>query len=248
VPSYPDGTFEGRDLARGFCCQVSAQTAARLPGTRLYDPEALRRCTSASRTVCVPACRCEDAQPDYEMVWGGMTIWEVMADADRERWTYVPSVDVGPLRFGMSPAEATAAAEDFTARLTSARAGNCLKAEFRRPASPPWFRDAVTAYFGQSGGLFFVAVDAQSGPQVVMDGIELVGRVPSHVKARLLEHVKGRDDIMLRYQWEGDPGVEEWGLMMRAQRVGDVVLTRPVLGERGYTMWDVIPGDELEVR
>jgi len=179
-----------------------------------------------------------------------MTIWEVMAEADRERWTYVPSVSVGPLRFGMTPAEADAALPDFTAELTPVRANNTLKAAFRRPAQPPWFRGAVTAYFGQSEGLFCIAVDAQSGPQVVMDGIELVGQAPSHVEAQLLEHLKALD-IVLRYQPEGDPAAEELGLMMRAQRAGDILLTRPVFavpGERGYTMWDVIPGDELEVR
>ena len=183
------------------------------------------------------------------MVWSGVTIWEVMADADRERWTYVPSVSVGPLRFGMSPAEAAAALENITAELTPVRADNALKAEFRRSAPPPWFRGAVTAYLGQSEGLFCVVADAQSGPQVVMDGIELVGRMPSHVEAQLLEYLKARD-IVLRYQPEGDPEVEELGLTMRVQRAGDVVLTRPVfavLGERAYTLWDVIPGDELQV-
>ncbi|MEU4239845.1 hypothetical protein [Actinoplanes sp. NPDC026619] len=179
-----------------------------------------------------------------------MTIWEVMADADRERWEYLPSISVGPLRFGMSPAEAAAVLGNFTAELTPVRADNALKAEYRRPAPPPWFRGAVTAYFGPSDGLFCVVVDAQSGPQVVMDDIELVGRVPSHVEAQLLEHLKARD-IVLRYQPEGDPEAEELGLTMRAQRVGDLLLTRPVfavLGERAYTLWDVVPADELEVR
>jgi hypothetical protein len=178
-----------------------------------------------------------------------MTIWDLMADADRERWTYIPSVSVGPLQFGMRPAEAPVALENLTAELTPVRASNDLKAEFRRPAPPPRFRGAVTAYFGPSEGLFCVVADAQSGPQVVMDGIDLVGRVPSHVEAQLLEHVKARD-IELRYQPEGDSEVEELGLMMRAQRVGDAVLTRPVFavpGERAYTLWDVIPSDELKV-
>jgi hypothetical protein len=55
---------------------------------------------------------------------------------------------------------------------------------------------------------------------------------------------------VLRYQPEGDPEVEELGLTMRVQRAGDIVLTRPVfaaLGERAYTLWDVIPDDELQV-
>jgi len=178
-----------------------------------------------------------------------MTISEVIADADRERWTYVPSISVGPLRFGMSPAAAAAALDGLTAEMTPVRAENALKAEFRRTAPPPRFRGAVTAYFGQSDGLFCVVADAQSGPQVILDGMELVGQVPSHVETQLLEHLKTRN-IVLRYQPEGDPAAEELGLMMRAQRVGDVVLTRPVfavLGDRAYTLWDVIPGDELQV-
>ncbi|GAA2630280.1 hypothetical protein Adu01nite_41590 [Paractinoplanes durhamensis] len=168
-----------------------------------------------------------------------------MADADRERWTYVPLISVGPLRFGMSPAEAAAALENLTAELTEVRADSALKAEFRRPAPPPWFRGAVTAYFGTLEGLFCVVVDAQSGPQVVMDGIELVGRAPSHVEAELKAQ-----DLALRYQPEGDSEAEGLGLTMRAQRTGDVVLTRPVfavMGDRAYTLWDAIPADELHV-
>jgi hypothetical protein len=166
-----------------------------------------------------------------------VTIWRVLADADRERWDYLPSVGIGPLRFGMSPTEAAAVLPDFTAVSTPERA------EFRRAAPPPWSRGAVTAYFGE--GLYCVAIDAQSGPQVVLDGISLVGRAPSQVEAQLVER-----HTSLRYQPEGDPVVEELGLMMRAQRVGDVVLTRPVLavlGERARTLWDTVPGDELDV-
>jgi hypothetical protein len=134
-----------------------------------------------------------------------MMIGEVMAAAERERWTYVPSISVGPLRFGMSPAEAAAALGDLTAEFSPVPVDNALKAEFRRTVRPAWLRGAVTAYFGESEGLFCVVVDAQSGPQVVMDGV---------------------------------------------QRAGDVVLTRPVFavaGERAYTPWDAIPGDELQV-
>ncbi|MFJ4845344.1 MULTISPECIES: hypothetical protein [unclassified Streptomyces] len=37
-----------------------------------------------------------------------MEIWSVVDDADRARWTLVPFTSVGPLRFGMSPEDATA--------------------------------------------------------------------------------------------------------------------------------------------
>ena len=183
------------------------------------------------------------------MARSGMTIWKVLAEADREQWAYVPSTSVGPLRFGMSLAEATAVLNHFTARVTSVPTYKAVRAEFHRPARPFWFRSAVTAYFAESEGLFCAAVDAQSGPQVVLDGIELVGRAPSHVEAQLIEHAKAHD-VELRYQPEGDTEIEDLGLMMRAQRAGDVVLTRPVfavLGQRAYTIWDAIPGDELDV-
>ncbi|MFC7273099.1 hypothetical protein ACFQS1_03805 [Paractinoplanes rhizophilus] len=178
-----------------------------------------------------------------------MTIWEVMADADRERWTYVPSVSVGPLRFGMSPAEAAAAMAGFTATLTPIRPDNVLRAEFRRAAEPPSSRGALAAYFVESDSLFCVVVDAQSGPQVTIDGVELVGRVPSRVEAQLLELMTARG-FTLRYQWEGNPEAEELGLSMRVQRAGDVVLTRPVFavfGDRAATFWDIMPSDELKV-
>jgi hypothetical protein len=150
----------------------------------------------------------------------------------------------------MSPAEVAAALEGFTATSIPVQPDDVLKAEFRRAVVPSsWFRSAVTAYFVESEGLFCVVVDAQSGPQVTIDGIELVGRVPSHVEAQLLELMTACG-LTLRYQWEGNPEAEELGLTMRVQRVGDVVLTRPifaVLGDRAGTMWDVMPSDELGV-
>jgi hypothetical protein len=38
-----------------------------------------------------------------------MALWDVLPDDEREQWTLEPFVGVGPLRFGMSPDEASAA-------------------------------------------------------------------------------------------------------------------------------------------
>ncbi|WP_217398042.1 hypothetical protein [Catellatospora tritici] len=50
---------------------------------------------------------------------------------------------------------------------------------------------------------------------------------------------------------EGDLGLEELGLLIRVQRVGDVVLTRPVFAvvrAIANTMWDSLPADEFRGR
>jgi hypothetical protein len=42
-----------------------------------------------------------------------MGVWDVLPDSERERWTVEPFVNAGPLRFGMSPGEASAALRDI---------------------------------------------------------------------------------------------------------------------------------------
>ena len=41
-----------------------------------------------------------------------MAVWDVKADADRDQWSLVPFVGVGPLRFGAGPEEVEAALGD----------------------------------------------------------------------------------------------------------------------------------------
>ncbi|MFD4977345.1 hypothetical protein [Streptomyces sp. NPDC058424] len=61
-----------------------------------------------------------------------------------------------------------------------------------------------------------------------MDGLWLVGRVPSQLEDAFAEYTStnGHD---LRYSQHADPGSETLGVVLRAQRAGDVVLSRPVL-------------------
>ncbi|MEU8371353.1 hypothetical protein [Micromonospora tulbaghiae] len=148
----------------------------------------------------------------------------------------------------MSHDEAVEALPGFAASVSVAQHDfdQPKKAEFRN-AGVPAHATAVTAYFGSSEGLFCVVVDARHGPQVTLDGIRLVGRVPSQLEKRFLRYMLARG-IAPQYAPEGDPGSGDLGIVMRVQRVGDVVLSRPVFAVvrgRANTLWDCVPYDEL---
>ena len=179
-----------------------------------------------------------------------MGVWDVLAETDRVQWTYTPSVSVGPLRFEMSPDEVVSALEGFTGTVDSASPyTKDRRGEFRNIGIAA-HRTAVTVYFGESEGLFCVVPDAQFGPQVTLDGVRLVGRIPSQLEAELDEYLSSRG-IVGRYAPGGDLGAEELGILMSVQRAGDVVLTRPALlipQERAYTLWDALPSGEGSIR
>ncbi|MFD9061876.1 hypothetical protein ACFVZ3_10175 [Kitasatospora purpeofusca] len=71
------------------------------------------------------------------------------------------------------------------------------------------------------------------GPQVLLDGIALVGRAPSRLHADLIAYTDARD-ICLHYNYLGDLSSEELGFFGRSQRADDILLTRPVLVS---TLW-----------
>jgi hypothetical protein len=171
--------------------------------------------------------------------------WHVLADDEREQWVFEPLAGVGPLRFGMTTEQAGAALDGWRMWVSPAQRSfeGDLRAEFLRPGDPS-YRIAVNAYFGATEGLVCVVSDALCGPQVLLGGVALVGRVPSELEAELLPP---RDFVALCSP-EGNATVEEWGLTMRVQRAGDVVLTRPVCAvvrEMAFTLWDGMPDDEL---
>ncbi|MFD9060897.1 hypothetical protein ACFVZ3_05195 [Kitasatospora purpeofusca] len=66
------------------------------------------------------------------------------------------------------------------------------------------------------------------GPQVLLDGIALVGRAPSRLRAGPLTCADARD-ICLPCNYPGDLSSEEPGFFGRSQRADDILLTRPVL-------------------
>jgi hypothetical protein len=94
---------------------------------------------------------------------------------------------------------------------------------------------ALTTYYAGAGRLHGVAIDALHGPQVTMDGLRLVGRGPSRLADQFVDYVLSRGlrkDVHLSQ--EGDPGADELGSQLRAQRAGDILLTRPVFAAREW--------------
>ncbi|WP_159061868.1 hypothetical protein [Streptomyces sp. WM6368] len=175
-----------------------------------------------------------------------------MAESDRELWDYAPLERVGPLRFGMSVEEAAGAmlecgfASDTVSELGKFGPFEQLRARFRA-VDAPFHRADVVAYYVGPMGLTCIAVDALTGPQVMLDGIRLVGRPPSALSDELTAHLDntGRN---VEITPGGDIGSQDLGIMPRAQRAGDVLLTRLVFGrpnDWANTMSDCIPADEM---
>lgn len=155
-----------------------------------------------------------------------MGVWAVVGEADRIQWLLDPLEGVGPLRFGMSHDEVVTAVAGLLdlSLMRGGYHGPVVSADFafaHTPSGP-----AVSAYY-DAGQLACVAVNALRGPQVTLDGLKLVGRVPSELEDAFAEYTSahGHD---LRYSQHADPGSESLGVVLRAQRAADVVLSRPV--------------------
>jgi hypothetical protein len=121
-----------------------------------------------------------------------------------------------------------------------------VRAEFRRTEDAPIYQVDVVAYFVDSIGLTCVVVDARTGPQVTVDGIRLVGRRPSELANEITAYLEKLGET-IAITPEGEISSEEWGILPRAQRAGDVLLTRAVFGRPNswaYTTFDCIPADE----
>ncbi|MFF8633527.1 hypothetical protein ACF052_04825 [Streptomyces pilosus] len=171
--------------------------------------------------------------------------------ADRDEWSYTPTVGVGPLRFGMTVDEVV---EAFQV-LGQTKVSDCphVQAIF----SPTWKIEvhrrgaasslpAVTAYVSQAAGLFCIAADAVHGPQVRHDGIPLVGRDLSELESDEIEHAEAVDGHF-RYTSEGYAGPHDPGVVIRGQRVGQVLRSRPlfmVTRDGANTEWDSMPSEE----
>ncbi|MFC8717643.1 hypothetical protein [Kitasatospora sp. NPDC057198] len=154
------------------------------------------------------------------------TAWAVVEEKDRARWEFDPLKGVGPLRFGMSYDDVLETLDGFlepSSRSTS-HYGRVLSDEFYFPGAP--YEPVLTLYY-DAERLACVVVNALRGPQVVLDGLPLVGRVPSELESEFTEYTAahGHD---LRYSQDTSPGSEALGVVLRAQRAGDVMLSRPI--------------------
>ncbi|MEU8502080.1 hypothetical protein AB0C86_35995 [Streptomyces lavendulae] len=164
--------------------------------------------------------------------------WEVKKDEDRDEWAFEPLVGVGGLSFG-SP-------------LTEVRLH--LGAVPWQPAgASEWIVETeesftelgVTLYADKTGRLMAVAVDALRGPQVRVAGMPVTGRVPSALDQWLCEYNQ-EHGFEPRYSPDGGPVSPELGLFIRAQRAGDVLLTRPIFLAPQWTrdVWDCMHSSE----
>jgi hypothetical protein len=154
--------------------------------------------------------------------------WHVLPDEERQQWALQPFVAVGPLRFGMSPEQVTAAMDAITSEVerhlyrTPAHSNASTVVEGRYPTF------GLHLYY-RDEGLAGVVVDALCGPQVSVAGTALVGRVPSVLEQWLIDRAETRSpETELVYVSAGVPASESLGVTVNVQRDGDRLLTRPV--------------------
>ncbi|NRQ31824.1 hypothetical protein HII36_08220 [Nonomuraea sp. NN258] len=171
-----------------------------------------------------------------------MGIWDVKKDEDRLAWDLTPLVGVGPLAFGMRPGEVSEALGGGPA---TSQGRWDRDAQTTRIDSATYSEVGVTVYYTDYSCLAGVAVDALTGPQVTLDGVALVARVPSELERWLIDHTESRE-LDLHYVPEGNPASADLGLMLRAQRAGDAAVTRPLFLMRQWMrdVWESLPASE----
>jgi hypothetical protein len=175
-----------------------------------------------------------------------MDVWGVLDERQRLAWRFTPFERVGPLKFGMTHEQAQAAVDGvLRTALREGSAGSEVRADFCLDQRPDarFSGPAVTVYYDRSIGLAGIAVNALRGPQVALDGIGLVGQVPSRLEDRFANYLETHDKE-LRYSQSADPCSAQLGLVLRAQRAGDLVLSRPVMvaGAWADRCWDTTEG------
>ena len=152
-----------------------------------------------------------------------MDTWRVFPDSERPHWALDPFRSVGPLRFGMTPDEASSVLNEtaISRRRYGPGQGNMTSHDYPRPA--------VILYHASDNGLRGICVDALRGPQIIVDGRPLAGQVPSEIDQWVEERAKDRDDrAEIAYLGTGDIVSRTLGVAFCVQRAGDRLVTRPV--------------------
>ncbi|KJS58420.1 hypothetical protein VM95_33490 [Streptomyces rubellomurinus] len=148
--------------------------------------------------------------------------WRVQPDEDRVQWVLESFTAVGPLRFGMS-------ADEVTAAMSALTGGTEHRTWGGGPGDKVWrveegrYREFGLHLYYQDERLSGIAVDALCGPQVTVEGTALVGRTPSEVGRWMEER-----DAELSYMSLGVPRSDLLGVVVNVQRAHDRLLTRPV--------------------
>ncbi|MFD7257974.1 hypothetical protein [Streptomyces sp. NPDC059874] len=129
------------------------------------------------------------------------------ADVERERWELRFEGGVGPLRFGMSPAEV---AEALLVAEPQAWVGG--------PYGQEDFPDGVKAFY-DAGKLACVALDAVTGPQVFLAGFPLAGSDLAQSHQFLLDHAAEHGNWVL-YTPDDSLALTDLGILLVRSRSG----------------------------
>jgi hypothetical protein len=160
------------------------------------------------------------------VTWGEW--WKVLPDYERQQWTLDPFVSVGPLRFDMSPREVSQALGSVTGD-PQLRPHRPYTGEAVSGITVEVYRESGLHLYYREERLDGVVVNARLGPQVLADGVALVGQVPSVLEQWMLDRAEARqDDFECEYMDPGIPGSNSLGVWIDVQRAGDHLLTRPV--------------------
>ncbi|MYS81910.1 hypothetical protein GTZ85_17260 [Streptomyces sp. SID5474] len=179
-------------------------------------------------------------------------MWDVVEESQRAVWSFTPFEHAGPLRFGMTHDRAAAAVDGVLETIGSRGDGTGWV-----PQADMWpvhygAGAGVRLYYDRAIGLAAISIDARLGPQVDLDGIPLIGWVPSVLEDALFDHLTAHG-LEAVFSLEANLSVPELGVVMRVQRAGDRVLTRPVLVAREWAprcsdaSQSHIPDDEWRV-
>ncbi|MFC5185329.1 hypothetical protein [Actinomadura harenae] len=142
--------------------------------------------------------------------------WAVKPNAERDRWELTPLHGVGPLAFGMNADQVAVALGVQPADLRGWEAVGYSVQEC-----------GVHLYFVEER-LAAIAGDMRTGPQITLDGVDLVAQVPSVMEQWLQDYLAARD-LPFYYGGNYEPGSLDLGLYLRVQRAGDHLLTRPLM-------------------
>ncbi|UXY33278.1 hypothetical protein [Streptomyces albidocamelliae] len=137
------------------------------------------------------------------------------ASQTREHWELLPGAGVGALRFEMSRADV---ADTLRACGPPKQAGG--------PYGQEEFADGVSVFY-DAGTLACVALDAFTGPQVLLAGFALAGRTPQQGHQFLLNYAAEHGSCLL-YTPDDSLALTDLGVLLRSQDVGGVRMTRPL--------------------
>ncbi|MFD7731066.1 hypothetical protein ACFV6F_11870 [Kitasatospora phosalacinea] len=160
--------------------------------------------------------------------------WPVTPDKDRPRWHCTPTEGIGPLHFGMSPQQVSAALDG--------EAPTESWGHYSFPVGSPWegqgpsdewhisqeyyARAGVSAHYlyksqaRRGSALVQVNVHGRTGPLVSLHGIELIGRQPSAVDADINRCTRD-GDLGLRIGGNWDLSLGDSEVWVRAERAAD---------------------------